>query len=249
MKQDWLLVKDARRKVIRWWNPIAAFALIIGLLQVVFGRWSETEGWALFWLGVNILPGTILLHLNAWLNKYPEKIVPYGAYRSLLSLCVVFLLIALLTLLSVGLVIQMRDDWGHRDYLLQSFKWTIPLNLLLVAGIALIFYRRENVVRPNARIILDVVQRESQIARKEGCVQRMKCLQLLINNQMPAAFILLREFFPANSGSFDHTILLQGRFNNLQKMIDFQTIESDKAQMEINKIMVALLDLIKEINR
>ena len=32
-------------------------------------------------------------------------------------------------------------------------------------------------------------------------------------------------------------------------MIDFQTIESDKAQMEINKIMVALLDLIKEINR
>lgn len=243
----WLLLKDTRRMILRWWNPLMAIIVLLWLLQLLFGRYSEAEGVAISWIAVVILPGTILLLLGSWLNKYPEKIIPPGAYHSLKALIILYLSMALLTLLLIGLALRWTD-LGHKEYLSTSLFWLAPVNVLVIIGIVVLFYRKETGFRPNTKIIQEVVQHEVQAAKNQEKIARSQCLELIANNNLEPLFSKMNALFENKADLNDHLVLLQNRLNSLQREINLNTIEPAKAQISMNQIIISLINLTKEIN-
>lgn len=69
---------------------------------------------------------------------------------------------------------------------------------------------------------------------------------LIANNQLKAAIQLLRQLLDGNA-LLDEVILQSARYTELKRQIRMGTIEYEKADVSKNKIRLALLEMIDEL--
>lgn len=245
---QWKLVADVRTNLMRRWLPLSATLLLILVAQTAGGRYEDKAitllAWA--WLGAGILPGTLLLYLSSWLNRYPAKLIAPGASRSLTGIVTIHLCLMLLTLLALPLAIS---SMALQEYLSLSFLWVATGSMLVTAGFFLLFFKKETKLHPNAQIILAVAETEAGKARQAGQLARLQCLELIAGNKLEQAFEYLKSSFHGNLESTDHAVLLQARFNNVTEKQRMGLLDNSEAQLEINKITEALLNLSKMIKQ
>ena len=245
---QWKLVADVRASMMRRWMPLAAVLLFMLIAQTTGGRYEDRSitflAWA--WLGTGILPGTLLLCLSSWLNRYPAKLIAPGASRSLASIAMIHLCLMLLTLLALPMAIR---SMTLQEYLSFSFLWVATGSMLVTAGFFLLFFKKENKLHPNAQIILGVAKTEADKARQAGQLTRLQCLELIAGNELEQALSHLKIGFHDNPQSTDHVVLLQSRLKNVTEKQRMGLLDNGEAQLEINKITEALLNLSKMIKQ
>jgi hypothetical protein len=244
MNQNWSLIADARLKILRWWNLPAALILLLVILQSALGKYQGPDLFiAWLWLFIQLFPASFLCYASTWLNKYSQKLIPPASIVLLRNIALLHLLLVLGTLLLMPFV---PYNLQPGQYLLRSLLWTTLSNFLLIVGLLALFYRKETRLKPNAAIILNVAKQESIKALKKGALQRQQCLNLIADNQLAEAFELMRRFLENHANSENDVnalVLLESRFVNVQQQTQMGLVDRENAQLEINRITEALLNL------
>jgi Effector-associated domain 11 len=243
MQQNWQLVSDVRTRLFYRWGIPAVLTTGLVLLQTVMGRY-EYNAVAWIWVLIGLLPGTILLFGSTWLNKYPAKLVSPGSVRAIRIFLLLHPIVMLLTLLLMPLVVY---DLTPEDYLKQSYWWLLATNALVVAGLYALFVKKESRLIPNAQIITAVAEEEAAKARKNNFTHRLQCLELIAANDINGAFEQMKVFFNGRQDDENHLIMLQRRYANITQQRSMGLVEDHVAQIEVNRITEALLNLTKDI--
>lgn len=249
MKQTWQLISDARAQVLRWWNPPGVLLLLLISLQSALGKYVAHELFiAWFWLLAQLLPGSILLYGSTWLQKFPHKLAAQRSIAALQKTVVLHTGAALITLLLIPFV---ESNYSPGEFLLRSFLWLTLTNCLLIASLYFNFFKKETRIRPNAAMIMEVAKEESIKPKNQENPNRLLCLELIAENKLDELFPLMKSFFSGNTASvdsFNHLILLQGRYSHIVRQISLGLVEEQVAQIETNRITEALLNLTKLVH-
>jgi hypothetical protein len=242
---SWILVTELRRKLLPWWNASAALVFLCFLVMFVNNKFEAIEGTAWLWFVISVLPGLVLLNAGAWINRSPDKIVPPGASRALFSLTVGYLGALLLTLLFSQAAIERREDYGLDAYLLRSLFYLLPLHALVAAGLWILFFRKENLFRPNPKIITATAAGKARDAVRHGWVTQARCYELVAADRLPDVFDLLQASFspPNETGRMTELVMIQHQYHQLRKDKDLNLIDPELAQRTLNRITAALLNL------
>lgn len=248
MNERWLLVRTVRQRLMKWWNPLVLLTLIVFTAQTVFGRFLGIEGHSWMWLMVNLSPASLLLFSGVWFEKHTEKLVSPNTNRLLSGLTIFFPLLILLTLFMIRAALD-SGDLSVKDYFLRSYFWLMPINLLLCCGLSILMFRKKGILQPNASIIQEVAYNESSLAKNKGYILSQQCLDLIARNELIAAFGLLESAFSDDTEIFNQVILLRSRYNRLQEEKNLNVIEQSVAQIAYNQIVVATLNLAKDLKK
>ena len=242
----WKLLSETRRACLRAVLFGSAAVLLLVFAQTVGGILSDVvvQGWA--WVLIVVLPVFLTLWASAMLNRYPAKIIHPTAHQSLVIGSWAYQLFALLTLLAEPFAT--REALSIVQYLAQSLWWLLPLQVILLVGYWLVFYRKDSLFKPNEQIILDFAAKKAAIWEAKGNLLRQQSFELVAANDLPGVFAKLKEAFnQSNSEDLKETILLQGQFTSLSQARALNTADPDKAQIELNRIAMAVLNLVEKM--
>jgi hypothetical protein len=215
----------------------------------VNGKFESIEGLAWAWLAAALLPGSLLLNAGALLNQRPAKLIAPVAHRVLLTLTGLYLVALLLSLLLSQRAIEQRADYGLQHYLQDSLLYLLPLSLLLALGFWQLFFRKESLFQPNPAIIADTASTQAAQARRKQLLEQTRAYELVAAADLPAAFELLNRYFEAKNDTprRDELLLLQNGHASLLREKNMNTIDPEQAQRNLNRITLALLTLIAQV--
>ena len=239
---QWLLIGEFRRRLLLRWNILGSIILLLLLLQSVFGQYTGMIADIWLWIGFVLLPGWVLLFLSAWLNKFPARLVPKSTARSMSWLHLAYLLLILLTILLSQAAIDISGG-SLRTFFRQSIWWLGPLNGLLIAGVALVFYRKEMRKRPNAKIIQETALEQAKKAAGKGRVLQQQCLELVADGRLDEALQLLEAQVESEADIRNQVVLLRSQLAELQRERDLGLIQDDAAQLRLNRLAMATLNM------
>ncbi len=244
MAKQWLNISKARKGLRRWWTILGGLLLLLILLQTILGQYQDMEALAWLWLGLNLLPGWLIVYLGAWLQPYPHKLVALESAKALKLLSIVYLLLLLVTIILSQAAID-NSDWGLDSYLQKSLLWTSPINLLVILGLGIFYFHKKSLRRPGAEAIREIAQKQSTEAEKEYPL-RSSILTALAANEPLKAMQELNSYFK-NKKERDEVIVLQGEHHALQKQERMNLIDPQEAQRTHNRILWALVQLCNAV--
>lgn len=242
--KNWLFLPNVLQKVLRWWHIGTSLLLLCLLAQTINGVIEDILLPVWGWWALCTLPVLVLLHLAAWQRINPHKLIHPVAFRGFLALTVGYLVLLLLTFLLSRAAVD-RNDYGLEHYYQLSLVILLPLEAVILVACWLIFYKKENVIRPSPQVIQRLAATQSEQATQQGFPARAQCYELIKSNDLPGAFRCLESHFGAENHAL---ILLQGQYAQLEEARQLGTIEAAEAQRTLNRITVAVLQLIGEIN-
>lgn len=240
-------VGSARRRLFRRWAPLAAAVLALGLLQILLGRFADAEPLALLWLALHLLPASALLYASIWLNRYPEKMISGTALRALMQLCAAYLAALLLTLLLIPIALRL-NAWGHIRYLAYSYGWLALLHLPVLAGIYMLFVRKQNKLLPNRDLILQFAENEQTKALSRQQPRRARCLETISNGDLFLAFSETRAAFQGRTEDIGHIAVLENRYRDVTEKLRLQVLDEREGQIALNQITLALINLSENLD-
>ncbi|MCB0523561.1 MAG: hypothetical protein KDC86_03480 [Saprospiraceae bacterium] len=242
----WKLLAETRKHCIRAAIVGAGLCVLLVFVQSVSGLLEGimAQGWV--WVMVIVLLPLLVLWASTFLNRYPAKIVRPLAHQALVYGSWLYFLLALFTLLSEPFATQ--GDRSLQQYLYQSLWWMMPLELILVVGYVLLFYRKNLIFKPNEQIILDFASQKAVAWENKGHVLRQQCFELIAANDLDGALGKMKEAFEkSGSADMNAAVLLESQFHNLSKERDLNMVDRDKAQVELNRITMAIMNLIEKL--
>ncbi len=242
--KDWIFLPIARQKVLRWWHIGTAILLLCFVAQTINGVIEDILLPVWGWWALCTLPVLVLLHLTSWLNIHPAKIVHPGAFRGLMVLVIGYLLLLLLTFLLSRAAVD-SNDYGLDRYYQMSLGLMLPLEALILGGCWLLFYKKENMIRPSPQVIQSLADGKSKEAVQQGYPVRAQCYEWVKSNDLPGAFEQMQGYFGTGHVPL---IMLQSQYKQLEDARRMGTIDAAEAQITLNRITVATLCLIGEIN-
>ncbi len=240
-------LKNIRKKLLFLWTGFSVPVLLLVIVQTFAGKFSGIEGTAWTWVGVNLLPVLVLLFLGVIQNKHGNKVIQRFVFRIILVFSVIYLLLLLLT--QFGLSAGTRDQSIH-SYFIQSYKWLIPFQLLLLLVFLLLFYRRQAVFQPNEKIIKNHFREKAQSAQSSNNSFQKEAFDLLAKGDFEGLFEQIKKQTSEDdedSEMFKDFILLQSRYNQWKKDTELNVIDTKDAQITYNQIAMALANLIDEL--
>lgn len=243
---SWKLLSETRRACLRAMLIGAALVLLMVFAQTVGGILADivAQGWT--WALLVLLPALLCLWASAMLNRYPAKIIHPNAHQSLVLGTWAYLLFILLTLLAEPFAT--RETLSIVDYLAQSLWWLLPMQALLVLGYWIVFYRKDLIFKPNEQIILDFAAKKAAEWKDKGHLLREQCFELMAANDLAGVFAKMKETFEKTGGDdFKTALLLQGQFSSLSKEREMNMVDPAKAQIELNRIGMAVLNLVEKL--
>jgi hypothetical protein len=247
MKENWILLSEARTALIIRWDIIASILFLLLFVQVTTGviTGANTTVWG--WFFICILPGLLLLHLSAWLRRHTDKVISPSAYRALLWLTTGYLILLLMVFFFSRAAIS-NNDYGFITYYSQSLWVLIPFNLLLIIGLWLLFFTKEIQFKPNPAIIQQLAGQKAKNAAKKNFQVQLGCYEALRDGQAEKAFQQSNQWLEKyDPDKYDSGILLQSRYFNIKKELELNTLSQSEAQIEINRITIGLIELISDI--
>jgi len=243
-KLKWRLVSDVRATLLKCWSPFTGFILLIVVLQIIFGKYVGEVLIPIGWLLICFAPGSALLFGATWLNKFPKKLISPEAYRNLLGITLLHCILALLSILMMPFALQTTSAG---NYLLKTLLWLSLSNGALITGYGFLFFRKENAIMPNQEIIRQVAENESKKAQAKGKTIRQHCLELIANGDLQNALPIIKEQILQDDDKLNQVILIESRLSVVTTQMDMNTIDLESAQIELNRITLALLNLSKHI--
>lgn len=242
----WKLLSETRRICLRTALIGLGLSLMLVFAQTVGGALSGliVQGWG--WTLLVLLPPFLMLWASAMLNRYPAKILHPGGHQALFWGTLAYYTFILITLLAEPLAT--REDLSIEAYLAQSLWWLLPLQALLIVGYWLVFYRKDSIFKANEKIILDFAEQKANEWKEKGHVLRHQCFELVAANDMPAVFEKIRsELEKSGSDALKEVVMYQGQFTSLSRERDLNTIDPEKAKIELNRIVQGVLNLIEKL--
>ncbi len=242
----WKLLSATRRACLRAGLAGTAAVLLLVFAQTVGGILAGivAQGWG--WALLVLLPALLTLWASALLNRYPAKIIHPTAHQSLVWGSWAYQWFILLTLLAEPFAT--REALSIVEYLAQSLWWLLPMQALLLLGYWLVFYRKDLIFKPNEKIILDSAAQKAADSKEKGNLLQQQCFELVAANDLPGVFAKMKETFGKTGGSdFQESILLQGQFTALSKEKEMNMVDPGKAQIELNRIAMAVLNLVEKM--
>ncbi len=241
----WTLLTQTRKTCLWLWLTFTAAITLLTFLQTALGRLEEIEPLAWLWVMVLLVPGLTLLFISVLLNRFPSKIVPKAVHLALWLSTLAYLLLALATILAEPMALM--NGQSIEGHLKQSLWWMLPFNGLLLLGFWLAFVRRAPLFVPDEKIILDVAGTQAEAARKKGNLTRSQCFEEVAAGNLPAAMEQLKQHLSEGRSERNDLAVLMGEYKNLVRNKDLNTIEPAEAQRQLNRITMAVLNLIGQL--
>ncbi|HND88804.1 MAG TPA: hypothetical protein PK971_10780 [Saprospiraceae bacterium] len=241
--RNWFLLPELRQRTLRYWHIGTGLLLLFFLLQTIRGVLEDVLLPVWGWWAICTLPVLVLLHVTSWLHINPAKIIHPGAGRGFLALVVGYLTLLVLTFFLSKAAVD-SNDYDLDRYYQMSLAVLLPLQALILAGCWLLFFKRENVLRPNPAAIKDLAEGKLVEALRQNRPLQAQAYELVAANDLPAAFQVMQAHFgPGHSP----LILLQGQFRQWEQAHHLGTLSADESQISLNRIAVAALYMIQEM--
>jgi hypothetical protein len=243
---NWKLLSETRRACLRVVLAGTSVVLLLVFTQTIGGVLSGmvVRGWT--WALIVLLPVLLLLWASVMLNRYPAKIIHPTVHHSLVWGSFTFEAFSLITLLAEPFAT--REALSLADYLTQSLAWLLPMEGLLSIGYWLVFYRKDVFFKPNEKVILDFARKKAAEWKGKGHLLRNQCFEMMAVGDLPGVFAKMKETFEKTSAEdLKEAILLQGRFTALSREREMNMVDPDKAQIELNKIGMSILNLVEKM--
>lgn len=244
-KLKWRLVSDVRSALLKYWSPFTGLIVLIVVLQIILRRYEGEILIPIWWLLICFGPGSALLFGSTWLNKFPKKLISPEAYRNLVGITFLHCMLAFLSLIMMPFDLHIISAGS---YLLKTLLWLSLSNGALIIGYGFLFFRKENVIMPNEEIIRQVAKSESRKAEVKGKTIRQHCLDLIANGDLRSALPLIKEQLLKDDDKLNQIIIIESRLSVVDNQINMSTIDLESAQIEFNRITLALLNLSKHIH-
>jgi hypothetical protein len=236
-----VLLADTRKKLLWLWLIFTAVIILLFLIQSITGKFEDIISTAWLWVFINLLPSLLLLFVAVLLNKNPSKVLLVNTFRAVYSSAWAYLLLLLVTLLALPFATINNSIEG---YLNQAYLWLMPFQLILIALFSLLYFRKENLLRPNAAIMQEYVNKKAEFAKRTGNNNQINAFNALINNDLNAVLILLKNNLKDNKNDI---IILQSQYTNWQKERDLNLTQSDDLQRALNRLTMAIINYIEEL--
>jgi hypothetical protein len=235
-----ILLTDTRKKLLGLWMTGTGVVILFVLLQTLTGKLEEIEGTAWTWVFVNLLPTLLLLFVAAIRNKNPSKVLYLATFRALVGCLAGYLLLMLVTLLVIPVAVR---QWSIEQYFQYSWYWLLPLQIVLLVVLGMLYFRRENQVRPNGTMMVEYLSKKLEFATRTGNLLQAKALKMLTeDNGLEKTLVFLQESVKLISNDL---LLLSARFFQWKEGRDLNTVDQETLQREFNRMTLALIDLIE----
>lgn len=133
-------------------------------------------------------------------------------------------------------------------YFRASWYWLGPAQGIVLAFYALAFYRKQEVLRPDAQTITVFAEQKAAAWKDKGKVRRCQCFELVAENRLPEAFEMLKQVFEGNNTTNHHAAIeLNRQYRALQHERNLNAIDPKEAQILLNRVTIGALGLIEEM--
>ena len=245
---NWKLLAESRNQLLRWWHWTSAGLLLCIVFQQVMGKIEGIEVLIWTWFFALILPSVVLLNVHVFLNKHSDKAIHPRIHRLLLGLTLAYLSLVFITFWLSQKAIEV-NDYGLDVYFLQSYRHLLPLSILLVLSFFLVFYRQNSLLRPSNQSVLAMARERKKEAARKGKALQSDCLNTLGEGRLIQAIDQMKAYFSTNDAEgLQHAILLQSQISRIEEDLQLNVIEAEKAQINLNRITIGLIDLAININ-
>lgn len=240
-----LLLSEIRRKLLWAWLILAAPVLLLLTIQELNTVFEGTNGAPWVWATINLLPGFAMLLLGAILNTNPGKHIWRPVFRIILVITSAYLLWVLLTALGLR---ARPETQSIVDYYRQAWYRPAMFQVLLLVVYGLLFFRRETVFVPNTQIVSEHVSKALKKAKKAGNAPQSSALELFSLAKYGELFTLMQNHFnTTNRSAMNDLALLQNQYTENRRQLNLGVADPKAAQRELNRISLALLNLIEKM--
>ena len=240
-------LKNIRRKLLLLWVVFSVPILLLVFLQTLTGKFQGILGAAWGWVGINLLPVLILLLMGAMQNKHGDKVIQRFVFRIILVFSIIYLLLLLITQLALS---AGTGDQSILAYFMQSYKWLVPFQFILLLIFASLFYRKQSIFQPNEKIIKSHFKEKAKTALEQNDPFKEQAFNQLIAGDFEELFEHLKQQIKEvkkDDDKLNDFVLLQSQYNEWKKNTDMNLIDTKEAQITLNRISMALVNLIDEL--
>jgi len=235
----WIPLSRTMLSCLLPWTVGTILVILVVFIQTLTGKLGEAAPTVWCWAAVLLLPGLALLSGGLILNRYAGQHTPPAAHHLLRGLAWLYLLLVLLTLFNM-----LQNDHGLVVYFQNSYWWLAPLNGLLLAGFGLVFWRKEQIFQPDQKVILELAGQRLTEAVRQGDSLRQTLFEAISAGELSRAFSTLQKSKAPDDRIQADIAVLMGEFAQLIRNRDLNLIAPAEAQRQLNRITVALINLV-----
>ena len=240
------LLSETRKACFRICLAASGIILLLVFAQSVSGKLDEAGGLAWGWVLAAAVAPLTTIWVSILLNRYPAKLFQPAAHRALTGGSAVYYGLALATLLAEPFAT--RGETSLVQYLSGSFRWMVPVEIFLLLGYYLAFWRKDSIFRPGAQLIQDFATEKASLWKQKGNPLRQQCFEKIAANDLPGAFDLLKsQFANGKSDDLNAAVLLQNQYSELSRQRDFNLVDPGQAQIGLNRIVMGMMNLVEKI--
>ena len=244
----WWLLSESKNRILKWWYSLSALLIVFVLIQQVTGIIEGIENKVWLWVFINILPCALLLNTYVFVNKYSDKAIHPNIHRALLGGSIAFFVLIFMTFFLSRAAIEM-NEYGLGEYFMRSFKYLLPVNLLLLVSMSFVFLTQNNFLKPANEAVIAIAKEKEILADQKAKYKRKECLAYIVANNFDSTFETMKRYFSGKDVEIsNHLTLLQAQYSRIIEEKKLNTIEDDKAQTTLNRITIGLIDLAENIN-
>lgn len=238
-----ILLADTRKKLLWLWLAGAACLGLLMFARTLTGMYEDMETAAWRWYFSHILPILLLLFVAVILNRNPSKVVKRSIFRLLYAGGLSYLLLVLITLLGRPGILRGQSI---EDYLRLSYGWLLPFQALLLLLFGLFYFRKDPFFQPNAAILQEYVGKKNEYAHRRGSLLQIQAFDTLI--QPDGLGKTLAMLAASAAAPNNDLVLLQSQYANWTKSRDLELAASDQLQRELNRMTLAVIDIIENLS-
>lgn len=241
----WVLLSATKKKCWRTWLLFVGLILALSLVQTISGKLDGIMLFAWTLIGAMILPGFISVYISILLDRQSARIIPKEVSLILQWGTRFYLLILLITLMAEGSVVSF-SSLSMYEYRMKSLIWIIPIELILVIGYFLIFFKREALFQPNVEAIKKIAAQHAEKWGEKHIALKEECLELISKAEVEEALALYKkEIKETGVGDLNKVILLESQFNENKQKVTLGINSPEESQRTQNRIMMAFIQLLE----
>ena len=246
MENIWILLADTRKKLLWLWLIFTVVIISLFLFMTVANTFENVEMAAWLWAFICLLPMLALLFFGVVRNPQPSKVIKRSTFQLVFYGALGYLILTLATLLALQAWLDAHTEGGIGDYFKQSYLWLLPFQALLLYGAWVLYFQKTQLLQANEKILLEYAQKKAQYAHRFGSLAQQEAFDLLVKNKMPALFELLKLQLPTYEED-NEVVLLESTYNRINETHNFDTEDPAVLQRELNRISLALIDIVELI--
>lgn len=201
---------------------------------------------AWIWELLNIGPGLLILIYSLMQQVLPLKFIPEFKAQALKAGTYAYGGMILFIIFFEPWVMA-NTELSLQQYLMVSLWLLAPGNILLTLSYYWSFVAK-NGIGPNQLQILAVAKGYAEKWGHKGNEQKKSYFEAIASGDLHETLSALKDrFSTSNDKHLNDIILLQSELNTVQKSIDLNLVDRSEAQISINRITVALLNIIEAL--